>query len=82
MLGKTRGCGCGHHGLSRAIGWLTVIAGLVFLYTVWWNTTLFGFDATAWFEHVVVFGVGLFALSGCSCCCGKECCGTCPVQKS
>lgn len=81
MLGKTRGCRCGHHWLATLLGWIALIAAILFLYTIWANGTVFGFGSEAWFQHMVVFSLAMFSLSACSCCCGKECCGSCPVNK-
>lgn len=63
-------CRCPHHIVAIVIGVLTWVSAILFLWTAWRSTLIFGFNAGAYFSHVVVFALlGFGLMSGmCKCC--------------
>jgi len=74
-------CRCPHHGFTKLLRVLALIAGVLFFWTMWRDATVLGFGSTAYLEQ---FGVLIFAIlamrGGCKCCCGDKHCSTCPVK--
>ena len=70
-------CGCFHHTFAKVLSIVGGIAALLFLFTAWLDTTVFGMDMTAYFEHVIVFTLVVWGTKMCKCCCDTGCGKSC-----
>lgn len=78
---KSDRCNCPHHWFTKVLRILAGVSAILFLWTVWKSTLVFGFSSGIWFEHFIVFSLMVVGMKGgCSCCCGDKHCTTCPVD--
>lgn len=75
-------CRCGHHWGGKVIRVLTLLAAVVYVWTVWSGSgAMFGRTTDELFQHVVVLAAVLLSTRGmCKCCCGDKHCGTCSTK--
>ncbi len=61
-------CKCPHHWITKILGVLAWVAAVLFFWTSWKETLVWGFDAQTYFEHVVVLSLLIFGSVFCGCC--------------
>jgi len=66
-----KGCGCFCHKFRWVMGWLTIIAGILFFVAAFNSTAmLWGYGAGFFFEAAIVIAVMAHGSKGCRCCMG------------
>lgn len=63
-------CKCGYHWAEKAIMALVWVAGVLFFWTSWRATAVWGFESLYYAWVVVVLGFMGFSMRGCGCCGG------------
>lgn len=62
------GCGCGHHVLEKILVVLAWLAGIGFVISAWTGYAFWKWEATGYFQVVVVFVLLAFSMKLCKCC--------------
>ncbi len=63
-------CKCPHHKFAMLLGLLGFVAAVLFFYTAWAATPVFGFDYDYYFQAVVVLSLMMFGMNKSCRCCG------------
>jgi len=63
-------CGCPHHWGAKGMMVLVWVAGVLFFWTSWKMTAVWGFEAPYYAWVVVVLSLMSYSMKGCGCCGG------------
>ncbi len=62
------GCKCPHHWVANVVAVLVWVAGVLFFWTSWRMTAVWGFEAPYYAWVVVVLSLMSFSTKNCGCC--------------
>ncbi len=62
------GCKCPHHWLARIMAALVWVAGVLFFWSSWRMTAVWGFESLYYAWVVVVLSLMSFGMKNCGCC--------------
>lgn len=78
---QSQNCKCPHHGFTKLLRVLALVAGVLFFWTLWRGSMVLGLDAMAYMYQFIVLVLAILSMrGGCKCCCGEKHCDTCGVK--
>ena len=61
-------CGCGHHWVEKVMSALIWISGIIFFWSSWKMTAVWGFESLYYAWVVVVLSFMSYGMKNCGCC--------------